>query len=135
VKNLVIAAALLTAASAALAQAPAASDVADGRVIFVKLIEKAPSVYAFEPANYTARPGDVIEFVQAAKAPHNVAFKTVPAGVDLAKLPPSEPLVTEGSTFILRIDSRFKNGKYEVVCQPHEAMQMKSTLTVRGAGR
>jgi plastocyanin len=42
------------------------------------------------------------------------------------------PYVTQkGQTYELRIDEHFPPGRYEFVCQPHQAFGMKGTLVVQ----
>jgi plastocyanin len=41
-------------------------------------------------------------------------------------------LTTKGQTYTIAVDSRFGEGKYELVCDPHEAIGMHGFLTVRG---
>ena len=117
-------------APVALAQAGAA---AAPHTIVVKLIEQAgPMPYGFEPANFTAEPGDTIKFVQAASVLHNVHFKTTPKGARLGSAAVSQYLLTKGQSTSLVIDSRFVDGKYEIVCDPHETIGMHAFLMVQG---
>jgi plastocyanin len=114
-------------ASVALAQAPAP------HTIVVKLIEQpGPMPYAFEPATFTAEPGDTIKFVQAAAVMHNVHIKTAPKGARLGSVAVSQYLTSKGQSTSLVIDSRFVDGKYEIVCDPHETIGMHAFLTVEG---
>lgn len=113
--------------SMTLAQGPAP------HTIVVKLIEQAgPVPYGFEPSTFTAEPGDTIKFVQAASVLHNVHFKTTPKGARLGSAAVSQYLTTKGQSTSLVIDSRFVDGKYEIVCDPHEMIGMHAFLTVEG---
>jgi plastocyanin len=101
--------------------------------IVVKLIEQpGPMPYGFEPATFTAEPGDTIKFVQAASVLHNVHFKTTPKGARLGSAAVSQYLTTKGQSTSLVVDSRFAEGKYEIVCDPHETIGMHAFLTVEG---
>jgi plastocyanin len=101
--------------------------------IVVKLIEQAgPMPYGFEPSIFTAEPGDTIKFVQAASVLHNVHFKTTPRGARLGSAVVSQYLTSKGQSTSLVIDSRFVEGKYEIVCDPHETIGMHAFLTVEG---
>lgn len=88
--------------------------------------------FAFEPADLTVRPGDVIRFTQKGIQPHNVEFRRVPRGVDLGGTRMGPFLVKKDDVYELRIDARFKPGIYEFVCTPHELMGMKGRFTVLG---
>ena len=115
-----------TAASAAAPSAP--------HTIVVKLVEQpGPKPYAFEPATFTARQGDTLKFVQEASVMHNVHFKTEPKGAKLGGAAMSQYLTTKGQNYVLVVDSRFTDGTYEIVCDPHEMVGMHAFLTVTGA--
>lgn len=103
--------------------------------IIVKLIEQAgPMPYGFEPSTFTAEAGDTIKFVQAASVLHNVHFKVTPKGAKLGSAAVSQYLTTKGQSTSLVIDGRFVEGKYEIVCDPHETIGMHAFLTVEGRG-
>lgn len=114
-----------------------AQNVAPGapvpHVIVVSLVDRPGTMsFAFEPANFTAQRGDTLRFVQASATMHNVHFKTQPKGAKLGAAAISPYLTTKGQTYTIVVDSRFGEGKYEFVCDPHEAMGMRGFLTVRG---
>jgi plastocyanin len=103
-------------------------------LIVIKLIQvpgKMP--YAFEPSNFTASPGDTLRFVEAADAMHNVHFKTMPKGAKLGGAATSPYLTALGQSYTIVVDKRFTDGKYELVCDPHDAVGMHAFLTVTGA--
>jgi plastocyanin len=101
--------------------------------VVVKLIEKPGSMpYAFEPATFTAEPGDTVKFVQDASVLHNVHVKTAPKGARLGSAAVSQYLTNKGQSTSFVIDSRFVDGKYEIVCDPHETVGMHAFLTVEG---
>lgn len=90
--------------------------------------------FAYRPARVTARPGDVLRFVQQGIQPHNVMFKQVPPGVDLGNAKMGPFMVRKGDVYELRLDRRFKPGTYVLVCTPHELMGMTAQLTILPAG-
>ena len=97
----------------------------------MKLAVKAGSTpYTFEPANVAAIRGDTLRFVEEEAVPHNVHFKTHPGGAKLGSLAVSPYLTNKGQAYDIVIDGRFTDGKYEFVCDPHEALGMRGTLTV-----
>jgi plastocyanin len=99
-------------------------------VITVKMVEKnGGAAYAFEPQAIDAIPGDTLRFVQTNAAPHDVDFKVEPKGAKIdAEVVPY--LTNQGQTFDVVIDKRFVPGTYSFVCDPHESLGMKGTLTV-----
>lgn len=104
-------------------------------MIVVKLVERGGSVpYAFEPANIEAQRGDTIRFLQAADAPHDVRFTKEPSGAKLGSATTGPYLVARGDKYDLIIDARFTDGVYNFVCDPHEMIGMRGSLTV-GAPR
>jgi len=120
------------ALAAATAHGQTAGPPATGpHTIVVKLVEQpGPMPYAFEPAAFTAETGDTIRFVQAASVMHNVHFKSTPKGAKLGSAAVSQYLTTKGQSTSVIIDSRFSDGKYEIVCDPHEMTGMHAFLTV-----
>jgi len=125
------------ASGLALALPAGAQDVAPAapvpHVIVVSLVDRPGAMlFAFEPANFTARRGDTLQFLQISATMHNVHFKTKPKGAKLGAAAISPYLTTKGQTYTIVVDSRFSEGKYEFVCDPHEAMGMRGSLTVRG---
>ena len=131
-RNAILASFVATLGFATIAFAQAGGTTAPHTIV-VKLIEQSgPLPYGFEPANFTAGPGDTIKFVQAASVLHNVHFKTTPKGARLGSAAVSQYLTTKGQSTSLVIDSRFVEGKYEIVCDPHETIGMHAFLTVEG---
>ncbi len=102
-------------------------------LIIVKLVERPGNKvpFAFEPATFTAERGDTLRFVQFANTMHNVHFKTQPKGARLGAAAISPYLTTKGQTYNVVVDSRFADGTYEIVCDPHEMIGMHAFLTVR----
>ena len=103
------------------------------RLIVVNLIERPGNKvpFAFEPAAFTAARGDTLRFVQAANTMHNVHFKSQPKGAKLGSASTSPYLTTKGQSIVLIVDSRFADGAYEIVCDPHENLGMHAILTVK----
>jgi plastocyanin len=133
--RLVISACL--ASGLAIALPAGAQKVAHGtpvpHVIVVRLVDRPGTMpFAFKPASFTARRGDTLRFIQASATTHNVHFKTQPKGAKLGGAAISPNLTTKGQTYTIVVDSRFAEGKYEFVCDPHEAIGMHGFLTVRG---
>ncbi|HEY8853467.1 MAG TPA: plastocyanin/azurin family copper-binding protein [Gemmatimonadaceae bacterium] len=108
----------------------AASD-AKPHMILVKLVDLPGSKFAFEPANFTAQHGDTLRFVQASNSMHNVHFQTQPVGANLGRAATSRYLSAKGQEVTIVVDSRFTDGKYEIVCEPHNLMGMHGFLTVK----
>jgi plastocyanin len=129
-RNAVLASFIATLGFAPIALGQAGGTTAPHTII-VKLIEQAgPMPYGFEPATFTAEPGDTVKFVQAASVLHNVHFKSAPKGARLGSAAVSQYLTSKGQSTSLVIDSRFVEGKYEIVCDPHETIGMHAFLTV-----
>ena len=89
--------------------------------------------YAFEPSTITAKRGNTIRFVEAASVMHNVHFKTHPRDAKIGGVTTGPYLTTEGQTYDIVIDKRFTDGVYTFVCDPHEMVGMRGTLTVHGS--
>lgn len=117
------------------------------RTVVVKMVD-----FAFEPATLTVSVGDTVRFVQTTTSPHNVEFRTVPEGAELAEIPvpPAEGpsgtlsspparmgryLTQVGETYEFLIDEHFAAGTYDYVCTPHETLGMTGTIVVEDRGR
>ena len=125
----------LVLAVPATAQTAAPMKAVASHLIVVKLVERPGDKvrFAFEPATFTAERGDTLQFVQFANTMHNVRFKTQPSGAKLGRATVSRYLTTIGQTYNIVVDSRFTDGTYEIVCDPHGMMGMHAFLTVQGA--
>ena len=100
------------------------------------MVMKGGSVpYAFEPANVTAQHGDTLRFVEDAGVMHNVRFKSHPSSARLGAATTGPYLTNKGQTYDLVIDTRFTDGKYEYVCDPHELLGMRGVLTVEKSAK
>lgn len=103
-------------------------------VIVVKLAETGGSKpYAFEPSNIVAEPGDTLRFVDGSNMMHNVHFTSTPRGAHLGSATTGPYLSNTGQAYTVVIDSRFTDGKYVLVCDPHQTLGMEATLTVEPA--
>lgn len=131
---------LITVSLAALlvlsARANAQSASSGSHMLVVKLVEKGGAMpYAFEPAITVAQRGDTVRFIEAAGVMHNVHFTKQASGAKLGSATTGPYLTTKGQTYDLVIDARFAEGRYEFVCEPHEALGMKGTLVVKGGDK
>jgi plastocyanin len=98
-----------------------------GEVIEVKMTSMPGKGEIFEPADFTARRGDIVRFVLVSGV-HNAAFTPSlnPAG---AKLPGASPyLQAPGQTWEFVVEQ--PNGEYYYQCDPHAAMGMIGHMTV-----
>lgn len=123
---------LLCAAALLLAIAPAsrAGAQAGPHLVLVKMVDKPNAQFGFEPAAVVAQRGDTVRFLQQSTAPHNVHFEKTPKGAKLGAASSGPYLIGQGKTYDLIIDARFADGTYEFVCDPHESVGMRGTLTV-----
>ncbi|HEY2898699.1 MAG TPA: plastocyanin/azurin family copper-binding protein [Gemmatimonadaceae bacterium] len=119
---------MLLAAPQLLAQSKA-------HLIVVKMVDAPNAQFAFQPSEVAAQPGDTVRFVQASTAPHDVAFRKRPKNAKLGSAATGPYLVTPGQTYDLVIDSRFPDGVYDFVCDPHEGAGMHGTLAVGSSSK
>ena len=132
------------APSTATGAAPAAGAVAPapitGTTHEVKMYGDAKG-YRYEPAALTIKPGDGVKYVLVDGGPHNVAFQnvtdpTVKAQLD-ANMPGqhmgelSGPMVMQPNEAYTVSFGNIPAGKYDYICIPHAAMNMKGTITVQ----
>jgi plastocyanin len=101
-----------------------------GHLIVSKMVDKPNGQFAFEPSTIAAQHGDTVRFVQSSIAPHNVHFTKTPKGAKLGKASTGPYVIGAGKTYDLVIDSRFPDGSYEFVCDPHQGVGMQGVLTV-----
>ena len=99
-------------------------------VITVKIVDKSGGQFAFEPLTINAQHGDTVRFIQTSGAPHNVHFKTTPKGAKLGSATTGPYLVAQNATYDVVVDSRFVDGTYGLICDPHESVGMRATMTV-----
>lgn len=107
--------------------------IAGTDIVVVRMLDKSPTSYAFEPSLITVTRGQTIRFVQQGAVPHNVEFKGTPAGARLGDGRMGPFLTSKGEAYELRVDDRFSAGTYDYVCTPHAAMGMKGTIVVDGS--
>ena len=119
-----------TAMLLALGVTSAAKAQATPHLILVQMVDKPNAQFAFEPATIAAARGDTVRFLQASSAPHNIHFEKTPKGAKLGSASSGPYLIGKGKTYDLVIDARFTDGIYEFVCDPHESVGMRGTLTV-----
>lgn len=117
------------APSATAEASPTPSDVpaaATGEVIEIRMTMANGG--AFEPSEVTANRGDVLRFVNVDNV-HNVSFPAAKNG-GASGLPAASPyLTTPGQSYELTVE--LDEGTYTFQCDPHAAMGMVGTLTVR----
>jgi plastocyanin len=124
-----------TGATGAVAAVPAT-----GATHEVKMIGDATG-YRFEPANTTIKSGDAVKYVMVSGGPHNVAFQNVTDPAVSAQLdanmpgqkmgPLSGPMVMQPNEAYVVSFAKIPAGKYDYICVPHSAMNMKGTITVQ----
>ena len=112
------------------APASSVSAQAGAHLILVKMVDKPNAQFAFEPAAIVAQRGDTVRFVQESSAPHNVHFEKTPKGAKLGTASVGPYVIGQGKTYDLVMDARFTDGSYQFVCDPHESVGMRGTLTV-----
>jgi len=95
--------------------------------------------YKFDPADLTIKAGDGVRWVMVTGAPHNVSFQNVAADArtQLSANMPNQ-LSDLTSPMLLNANEKYevsfagvKAGKYDYVCQPHLATNMKGSITVQ----
>jgi plastocyanin len=95
--------------------------------------------YKFEPTNLTVKVGDGVRWIMVSGAPHNVQFENVAADAKsqlMANMP--NQLTELGSPILLNANEKYemsfngvKPGKYDYICTPHLANNMKGSITVQ----
>ena len=134
-----------TDSAAAAAAAPAAAGAvapapATGQTHEVKMIGDATG-YKFDPANITVKQGDAVKFVMTSGGPHNVTFQNVTneaaehqlnanmPGQHMGEL--AGPMVMQPNEAYVVSFAKVPAGKYDFICTPHAAMNMKGSITVQ----
>lgn len=118
----------ITAGLVLILSAPAVS--AQGHVVVVKMVDKPNAQFGFEPTAVVAQRGDTVRFVQASSAPHNVHFDKTPKGAKLGDAQSGPYVIGDAKNYDVVIDSRFVDGTYSFICDPHQSVGMHGTLTV-----
>jgi plastocyanin len=139
------AAAATAAGAAPAAGAPAAGGAvaaapATGTTHEVKMTGDATG-YKFDPANITVKQGDAIKFIMVSGGPHNVAFQNVADAAALAQLDANMqgakmgvangPMIMAPNEAYTISFAKVPAGKYDYICTPHAAMNMKGVVTVQ----
>lgn len=129
---------LLLGATSLLAQARPAAPAA-GHTIRVQM-KQVGTRYVFEPANFSVKVGDVVEFVNVSGGPHNVQFEPgqIPAGAaDVLnrnmpqRLGPLQgPMMLTPNQVYSVSFAGAPVGRYGYFCLPHKALGMTGTITV-----
>ena len=95
--------------------------------------------YRYEPVDLTVKVGDGVKWVMVSGAPHNVQFENVPADAK-AQLSANMPnqLTDLSSPLLLNTNEEYqmsfagvKPGKYNYICTPHLAHNMRGSITVQ----
>lgn len=111
---------------------------ATGKTHEVKMVGDEKG-YRFEPATLTIKAGDAVKFIAISAMPHNVAFTDVPADSKAqlqANLPEAmgdmmgKMIMTANEAYTVSF-AGLKAGKYDFTCTPHNANNMKGTITVQ----
>jgi plastocyanin len=95
--------------------------------------------YRFEPVDITVKAGDGIRWVFVSGGPHNVAFQNVAAdakGQLSANMPNqlsdlSSPMMLNAGEKYEMSFAGVKAGKYDYICTPHLANNMRGSVTVQ----
>lgn len=95
--------------------------------------------YRFEPVDITVKAGDGVRWTMVSGAPHNVQYENVPADAK-AQLSANMPnqLTDLSSPLLLNANEKYemsfagvKPGKYNYICTPHLANNMRGSITVQ----
>jgi plastocyanin len=93
--------------------------------------------YRFEPADLTIKAGDGVRWTMVSGGPHNVAFQNVAADAK-AQLSANMPnqLSDLSSPMFINPNEKYevsfagvKAGKYDYICTPHIANNMRGSIT------
>ena len=105
----------------------------------VKMIGDATG-YKFVPADLTVKQGDAVKFVMVSGGPHNVTFQNVTDAAAKAQLDANMPgqkmgelagpMVMQPNEAYIVSFAKVPAGKYDFICTPHAAMNMKGSITV-----
>jgi plastocyanin len=95
--------------------------------------------YKYEPAALTIKVGDGVRWTMVSGGPHNVQFENVVADAKATLMGNMPNQLTElGSPILINPNEKYemtfngvKPGKYDYVCQPHLANNMKGSITVQ----
>lgn len=131
-----------TKATAPAAQTPAAPAAAQapstGKWHDVQMVGDEKG-YKYEPASLTVKVGDGVRFTMVTGGPHNVQFENVAADAKAQLIANMPNQLTElGSPILINANEKYemtfngvKAGKYDFVCTPHSANNMRGSVTVQ----
>ena len=116
----------------------AAAAPATGTVHEVKMLGDDKG-YRFDPVDVTVKSGDAIKWVMVSGGPHNVAFQDVAPAFksQLAANMPNQisdlasPMLLNPNESYTVSFAKVPPGKYNYICQPHIATNMKGSVTVQ----
>lgn len=126
------------AGAGAPAASPGAAAPVTGTVHDVQMLGDERG-YRYEPVDLTIKQGDGVKWIMVSGAPHNVAFQNVPANAK-AQLSANMPnqLTDLSSPMLLQPNETYQvsfanvaPGKYDYVCTPHLANNMRGSITVQ----
>jgi plastocyanin len=113
---------------------------AQGATIRVQM-KQVGQRYLFEPANFTVKVGDVVEFVNVNGMPHNVQFEPrgIPEGAtDVLNRnmpnrmgPLAGPMMMQANQVYRVSFAGAPVGNYDYFCLPHKALGMTGRITVQ----
>jgi plastocyanin len=112
---------------------------ATGKTHEVKMIGDA-SGYKYSPAELTIKQGDAVKYIMVSGGPHNVAFQGITDAAAKAQLDAnmsgakmgelSSPMLMQPNEAYTISFAGVAPGKYDFICTPHAAMNMKGSITV-----
>ena len=106
----------------------------------VKMVGDPTTGYKFVPENLTIKAGDGVKWTMVSGGPHNVTFQNVAAGAkaQLVANMPNQEMGELASKMYMNPNEGFTMsfanvpaGKYDYICTPHVAMNMKGSITVQ----
>jgi len=113
---------------------------AQGAVVRVRMMQDGAR-FIFQPANFTVKQGDIVEFVNVSGGPHNVEFEKakIPAGAEaVLNANMTNRLGTVQGPMMMTPNQAYRVsfanapvGTYDYFCLPHKAMGMKGVITVQ----
>ena len=129
-----------TSGAAAATPAAGAGTIAPvtGTVHEVKMVGDEKG-YRFEPQDLTIKSGDGVKWTMISGGPHNVAFQNVTGAVKAqlsANMPNqisdlSSPMLLNANETYQVSFAKVPPGKYDYICTPHMANNMRGSITVQ----
>jgi plastocyanin len=95
--------------------------------------------YRYDPVDLTIKQGDGVKWIMVSGAPHNVAFQNVAASAKAqlsANMPNqlmdlSGPMMMQPNEEYQMSFANVPPGKYDYICTPHIANNMRGSITVQ----